>query len=63
MVDIPREILLAEIEKYQAVAYRNDGKTMPELGGILKIGKCAIAEFLKKPDAHRDRKKVRDPKK
>ncbi|GBN97993.1 Transposable element Tc3 transposase, partial [Araneus ventricosus] len=42
---------------------KNDGKTIREIAGILKIGKSAIAEFLKNPDAHGKRKKTGRPRK
>ncbi|GBM46774.1 Transposable element Tc3 transposase [Araneus ventricosus] len=60
---MPRGISLTEFQKDQAIAYRNDGKAIREIAGILKIGKSAIAEFLKNPDAHGKRKKTGRPRK
>ena len=49
-----------KFQKSQAVTFRNNGKAIPDIAGILKIGKSAIAAFLKKnPDSHRNRKKTR----
>ena len=57
---MPRGTHVTKFQKVQAIAYRNDGKTTREIAGILKIGKSAIAEYLKNPDAHRKRKKLED---
>ena len=37
-----------KFQKSQAVTFRNNGKAIPDIAGILKIGKSAIAAFLKK---------------
>ena len=58
-----RGIPLTGFQKGQAVAYRKDWKIIPEIAGILKIGNSAIAEFLKNPNAHRNRKKIGRPQK
>ena len=55
---MPWEIPLTEFQKSQAVAYRNNEKTILKIVDILKNGKSAIAEFLKNPDANRNRKKT-----
>ncbi|GBN95359.1 hypothetical protein AVEN_140864-1 [Araneus ventricosus] len=60
---MPRGISLTEFQKGQAIAYINDGKTILEITGILKISKSAISEFLKNPDAHRKREKTGRPRK
>ncbi|GBN35343.1 hypothetical protein AVEN_104754-1 [Araneus ventricosus] len=60
---MPRGISLTEFQKGQAIAYINDGKTILEITGILKIGKSAISEFLKNPDAHGKREKTGRPRK
>ena len=54
---MPRGIPLTEFQKGQAIAYRNDRKTILDITSVLKIGKSVIAEFLKKLDAHGKRKK------
>ena len=59
----PWEIPLTEFQNGQAIALRNYERINREIASILKIGKSAIAEFLKNPDAHRKRKKMEDPKK
>ena len=43
---MPRGILLTEFQESQAIAYKNDEKTIREIAGILKIGKSAIVGFL-----------------
>ncbi|GBM91560.1 hypothetical protein AVEN_205546-1 [Araneus ventricosus] len=63
LVAMPRGISLTEFQKGQAIAYRNDGKTIREIAGILKIGNSAIAEFLKNPDAHGKRGGTGRPRK
>ncbi|GBL97449.1 hypothetical protein AVEN_170545-3 [Araneus ventricosus] len=60
---MPRGISLTEFQKGQAIAYINDGKTILEITGILKISKSAISEFLKNPDAHGKREKTGRPRK
>ena len=60
---MPRGTPVTKFQNVQAIAYRNDGNTIREIAGILKIGKSAIAEYLKNPEAHRKRKKLEDPKK
>ena len=50
---MPREIPLTEFQKGQAIIYKNNGKTIREIAGILNIGKREIAEFLNKPNAHK----------
>ncbi|GBL83624.1 Transposable element Tc3 transposase, partial [Araneus ventricosus] len=60
---MPRGISLTEFQKGQAIACRNDGKTIREIAGILKIGKSAISEFLKNPGVHGKREKTGRPRK
>ena len=62
---MPTGIPWTEFQKGQAIAYRNDGKTIRAIADILKIGKSEIAEILKNPDpeAQGKRKNLEDPKK
>ena len=60
---MPRGIPFTKFKKGQAVANRNDGKTIRTIAGILKISKSAIAEFLNNPDATEKGKKLENPKK
>ena len=60
---MPREIPQPELQKGQAITYRNNGKTIREFTGIFKTDKNAIAEFLKNLDFMEKGKKLQDPKK